>query len=105
MKTFKIVRQQYAILGLGSPSNQPTQNHRLNGKILISFLLFGCNFSSETVYTFRVADGFMECTMLVSSISGVFTMFVGFAAVVYRKAKLYECFGDIEKLIDASKMV
>lgn len=104
MKIFETVRKHYAILGI-SPSNQWSQNRPFDGKILLGFLLFGCNLASQTVYIYRVADDFKEYMMCICSISATFTMFVCFAAVFYRKAQLFECFGNMEKSIDARKTV
>lgn len=99
MKVFQTVQDQFAILGIGP------LNHPLNGKILVDFLLFGCIFASHTVYTYRVADSFMEYMTCIFSISNTFAMFVAFAAVVYRKTTLFKSLDDMGKLIDTSKMV
>lgn len=67
--------------------------------------MFGCNFASQTVYIYHVADGFMEYMMCISSISATFTMFVCIAAIVYRKDKLFKCFDNTEKFIDTSTIL
>lgn len=100
MKIFQIVRKQYAIVGLCSPSDHPH-----NGKILVGFLLFACNLASHMVYIYRVADGFMEYMTCICSISATFTMFVCYAAFVYRKAKLFNCADELGELVETSKMV
>lgn len=102
MKIFQTVRRQYAIVGICRPSNQSTQECPFNNRILFGFLLFGCLILLQFVYILHVANGFMEFMVSACSTSASITMFVCFAAVVYRKSTLFECFDNMKKLINSS---
>lgn len=102
IKIFQRVREQYAIIGI-SPSNQSNQKFPFSKRVFLGFLSFSCTTVSQFVYILYVANDFMECMECVCSLSGTIILFVCFAAIVFRKAKLFDSIDNIEKLIDSSK--
>lgn len=104
MKIFHKTQKQYEILGI-SPSNQWIQNDPFSKRVIFGCLLFGPNLISQFVYLFHVANGFIECVICICSITATIIIFVCFAAVVFRKSKLFESISNVEKFINISKTV
>lgn len=104
MKIFQTVRKQYVIVGINL-SNQWTQKYPFSKRVLFGFLLFGYLILSQFVYSFHVADGFMEYVECVSSTSAGILVFVCFAAIDFRKTTLFEIIDNIEKLVDTSEPI
>lgn len=104
MIIFRTVRNKYAMVGISS-SNQWTQKYSFNKRVCFGFLLFGCVAVSQLVYVFYVANGLMEYMECISTGSGTIIMFVCFAAIVFRKTKLFESIDEFEKLIDTSDSI
>lgn len=102
MKILKLVRRHYAIVGI-SP-NQRTQKDPFSIRILFGFLLFGCLISSQFMYVFHVAHGFIEYVDGICSTFGSIIIFVSYAAIVFRKIPLFENIHNIEMLMDMSKL-
>lgn len=102
MKMFDTIQNRYEVLGI-SPSNQWTQKLSFNGRVQFGFTLFGYVFASQFVYTFLVANGFMEYMECTSSILAGFVMFMCFVAIVLRRTLLFETIGNAEKILDTSK--
>lgn len=94
MKVFELVQIQYETLGI-SPSNQLNQKYPFNERILFGFFLFGFLIPSQFVYIFYVADGFMDYMVSICSTSADTLTFVSFAAIVFRRSNLFECFDNI----------
>lgn len=102
MKALTITQKHYAILGINS-SNESTEKLTFNNRILFGFFLFGFTAACQFMFILFVANGFMEYMDCVCSLSATVLIFVCFAANVFRKATLFECIHNIEKLINASK--
>lgn len=94
----------YATLGI-CPSNQPTQTYpfSLLLRVIFGFLLFGYLIVSQCVYTFYVANGFIEYVECICTTFSSIIVFVFFAAIVFRKTELFEIIENIESLIDTSE--
>lgn len=103
MKIFTVIQKNYAILGINNSSKQSTQEDPTNKRILFGFLLFGCVIGSQLIYISRVASGFMEYMVCISSISSSALTIISFAAVVFQEHKLFECIDRMEKLVDSSE--
>lgn len=97
MKIFEIVRRQYATLGISSSS--------FDIRMLCGFLVFGYVIVSHFLYIIYVTSGFMEYVNSINSTSATIVTSTGFAAIVFRRATLFESIDSIEKLIDASKCI
>lgn len=104
MKLFQVVRKNYAILGI-HPSHQSNQGLSFNTKELFGFFLIGGLISSQAMYISYVANGFTEYMNCVCAISATMVVFVCFATIVIRKAKLFKMVDYIERLIDTSKAI
>lgn len=102
MKVFQTVRRQYAALGI-RPNIQLNQRDSSRKRVLFGFLLIGCLLTSQSLYTFLVADGFMELVESVCSTSGTIIVFICFAAIVFKKNLLFANIDNIEQLIDGSE--
>lgn len=102
MKIFNIIKRQYATLGV-SPSNQWTQKHPFNGKVSFGFSLFAYLFLSQLMYIFHVANNFMEYMVSICSVSAGTIIFLCFAAIVFRKTKLFACIDSMEKVLETSE--
>lgn len=102
MKVFQTIQKQYAILGINS-SNQFTLQLPISKRVFFGFSSFFYGIGSQFVYIYFVANGFMEYMDCICSISAAVIMCVCMAAVVFRKAILFECIDDIEKLINTSE--
>lgn len=105
MKIFIKVQQYYEILGISSSSNRSTLKCLLNNRVFFGLSLFGCSIVSHFLYTFRVANNFVEYMLGICSLSGSFILFVCFVAVAFQRTTLFECIDKIEKDMDASKMI
>lgn len=105
MKIFTLIQTHYATLGIDRPSNQSTQTNPINNRILFGFSLFGCLISSQFVYIFCVANGFMDYIVCTCVTSESIIICVCLAAIVFRKAKLFGCIDNIEKLTNASEPI
>lgn len=104
MRFFQTIRKQYAIMGISS-SNQWTPELPFSERVLLGFLLFGCAIISHLVYTFHVADGFIEYVECICTTSASIIVFICFVAIVLRKTKLFETIDNIKKLIDTSETI
>lgn len=102
MKVFQAIQRHYATLGISRSPNQPNQKYLFNKRIFFGFGLFGYFILSQFVYIFCVASGLMEYVVCISATSASIIQFVCFAAIVYRKSILFECFNKTEELIDTS---
>lgn len=105
MKIFKLVRRHYAILGITSSSNQSDETFTINTRILGGFSVFGYVIVSHILYIIYVTSGFMEYVNSINSTSATIVTSIGFAAIVFRRTKLFESIDNIEQLIDASKTI
>lgn len=105
MKVFRLLQQQYAIVGISSSNPSSDQKLPSSIRILIGFATFGWNIVSLFLYIFYVANGFMEYMVCICVTSGTLIIFVCFAAIVYRKARLFELIDNIEELIDTSESI
>lgn len=104
MKVFKVVQRHYATLGI-SASNRTSNFKPSKKRIVFGFLLFGGLIVSNLVYTFYVANGFMEYMECICATSATIIIFICFAAIVYRRTLLFENIDNIEKLIDTSEPI
>lgn len=102
MKILRIIRKEYAILGVG-PSNQSTCS--FSNRVVVGFLLFAWLLSSQTVYVFYVANGFIEYIECMSSQSAGIIIFIAFAVINLRKITVFEGIDGIERLIATSETV
>lgn len=68
--------------------------------MLFGFLLFACLISSNLVYIFQVADGFMEYMESICATSASMIIFVCFAAIARRKPTLFKSIENTEKFIE-----
>lgn len=98
MKILVIIQKHFASLGISSP-----QQSKFNGRVFFGFLMFGCVIASQSLYIFHVANGFMEHIQGISQTSASFIIFVCFATFVFERNVLFECIGNLEELIEASK--
>lgn len=105
MKIFQTVRKQYAIVGISSSPRLAKYNSFSNKISFVNFcfLLYGCLITSQFVYIFGVANGFMDYIVCVSSTSSSIILLVCFAAIVFRKTILFDCMDNMEQLINTSK--
>lgn len=104
MKVFKVVQRQYAMLGISS-SNQWNQNNLFNERVLFICLIYVYAVGLYTVYIIRVASGFMEYVDCICATSATIMVFISFAAIVFRRNKLFRSIANIEKLIDTSESI
>lgn len=102
MKIFQTVQEQLAIVGICS-SNQSIQKLSFNKRIVFGFFVFGCQIVSHFVYTFHVANEFMEYMQCICATSGSILILIGFTAIVFGKAALFESINNIEQVIDSSE--
>lgn len=105
MKIFQTLQKQYAMVGISRSSNLSNQNYSFNSRTLIGFFIFGWSIFSHFMYIFYVANGFMEYMQGVCTTSASFLIFVGFAAIFFRKATLFKSIVNIEGLIDAREFL
>lgn len=104
MKIFRIIRKQYAIVGI-SPSKPLSQKHPFTERVFFGFLSFGCIAAAEVANLFYEANDFMEYVECISSISGNLIIFVCFASIVFQKTLLFKMLGNIEQFLETSKPV
>lgn len=104
MKIYHTIRKHYEMLGI-APSQQSTQGHAFNTKILCGFLLFGCSMASRFIYIFYVASGFMEYVQCICVTSASIITFTCFSATVFKMTDIFEKLDDIEQLIETSKFL
>lgn len=104
MKTFRTVREQYAILGIDGSSNQSPKIGLINTRVVFGFLLFGCLIASQFIYMFHITSDFMEYMQCISSTSATFIIFICLVAIVLRKNTVFETIDNLEKLITASRI-
>lgn len=102
MKILEIIQKHFASLGITSP-HQSKEKNPFNGRVFFGFLMFGCVIASQSLYIFHVANGFMEHIQGISQTSASFIIFVCFATFVFERNVLFECIGNLEELIEASK--
>lgn len=102
IKIFEIFQRNYATLGI-SPSHQLTQKYPFNERVLFGFLLFSCTTISQLVYVFHVPSGFMEYINCFCATSGTIQMFIGFAAIVFKRNLLFKTIDDIQMLMNAGE--
>lgn len=102
MKIFEVVQRNYASLGI-SLENRWTQKYPWIEQLL-PFLLFGVTILSHLMYIFYLANGFMEYVNCVCTTAATTIIFVCLMAVVFQKTTLFECIGNLEKLIDTSEL-
>lgn len=102
MKVFTNTQRYFAAVGICS-SNEPTRELALNNRILFGFSLFGLTIACQFMFILYVADDFMEYMDCGCSLSATITMFVCFAADVTKRATLFGCIHNIERLIAASE--
>lgn len=102
MKFFEIVQWHYSTLGISS-THQSNQKHPFNGRILFGFLLSLCIFASGLMYIFHVATGFMGYMVGICTLSGHIVIYICFATIIFKRAKVFEIIDRLEKLIDASE--
>lgn len=103
MKIFQILEKHYAFVGISS-SKQSPQKYPINGKNLACFLLLGYTISFQFVYTFQVANGFMEYIDCISAISSNIILCICLVTMFSEKTLLFESVEQIEKLIDISEL-
>lgn len=96
MKIFQTVQTHYATLGISFLNRSASSSKRVN----FGFLSFGCIFVSQSWYTFHVASSFMEYVEGICASSGTTINFACFAAIVFRKATLFETIDNFERLIN-----
>lgn len=101
MKILQTIQRQFALLDI-VPSNQ---THRLSNKILLGFSSILCSIVSQLMYIFRVASGIMDYMGCICSMFASINMFVSFAAIVSKRALIFQNLETIENLIDSSKTV
>lgn len=103
MKVFETVRTQYMVMGI-SPTNQPDRRCPFNERIFAISVSIGCSVISQLWYIHK-ANSFVDRMECIGSLSAGIIVFSSFAAIVFRKTKLFKSVGDIEKLIDSSEFM
>lgn len=104
MKVFQTVRRNYSILGI-SPTNQSDRSKcPINSRIFLISFSFGCSVISQ-MWFIHLANSFAECMECIGSLSAGIIVFVSFAAIVFRKTELFECFDRVEELIRSSERI
>lgn len=104
MKIFETIQRHYNSLGISS-SHQLIQKYPFNARIFIGFLIFGVNAVSQFIYIVFVASDFMEYMNVICASSGSTIIFVCYAAIVYKKNRLFKTIDNIEQLIDSSELI
>lgn len=103
MKTFEVVRNHYAILGICSP-NQSTQKTPISGKVLVGILLFECCIASQLAYIFSEADDFMEYVICICTTVATIATFASFVAIAFNRNLIFRCIDYFGKFIDESEL-
>lgn len=103
MKILQTIQMKYAMVGM-APSNQSDQNVPLSNRVLQGFSLIGCSIVLQVVYSFRVANGFMEYMECACSVSAGIIMFVSLAAIAFQRSTLAANHVTVQTYIDTSEM-
>lgn len=102
MKIFRTIRKEFAIVGIGNPSNRSSQKWAFTKQIICGLLL--CfTIVSQLLYIFYVANGFMENIEAICTFSASIIMVVGFLALVLKRKLLFKSIDKLEKLVVSSK--
>ena len=106
MKVFETVLKQYALIGINRyEKDQPSQGSVFNKRILCGYFLLGNAMNSGFLYMIYEASDFLEYVECSLYTLGSYVPITCLSTVVFNKATLFECFDEIEKLIDASKEI
>lgn len=101
MKTFDLIRNNFAIAGLDSP--QSTREDLLKIKNILSFLLFALSAFSSGVYVYYDASNFEEYIDAVFMLTGLsITLFI-FANLLWDMPTLYKFIDHLEGIIENRK--
>lgn len=101
MKIFRTVQKIYAIVGISS-TNQ-SSDLLFNKRVAFGSLLSGCTIISQSLYVFRVSNGFMEYMECICSTFASILIFIGFMVLVFNRTLLFESMNKIESFIDTSE--
>lgn len=100
MKIFQTIQKNHAIVGIVPRK----QNQSFNGRLVVTFSLFGLSFTSSAIFLFYKANSFLDYSNNMYITTGQAMLFIVCTIIIFKKAKLFQFIDHLEKSLNQSKL-